>query len=111
LWLKTRLYELINPAGDDLISRQPKQLASAEAGVQTIAVVVRDQDGLGRVVEDGPKQQLKFSWSAFYKPLAVSFLYPGGTHGDSFPGPVRPGIEARLDANRHRWIGGSQSQP
>jgi hypothetical protein len=55
LWLKAWRYKLINPAGDDLISRQPKQLAGAEAGVQTIAVVVRDQDGLGRVVEDGPK--------------------------------------------------------
>jgi hypothetical protein len=80
LWLKTRLYELINPAGDDLISRQRKQLASSEAGVQAVAVVVRDQDGLGRVVEDGTKQQLKFSGSVFNKPFAVLLLCAGGTH-------------------------------
>jgi hypothetical protein len=92
--LKAWRYKLINSAGDDLISRQPQQLAGAEAGVQTIAVVVCDEDGLGRVVEDSPEQQLKFSGAALEKPLGVSLLCAGGTHGDLLPAPSIQGAQA-----------------
>jgi hypothetical protein len=60
LGLKTGRYKLIHRAGDDLISQQLQQLAGAEAGIHTIAVVVGDEDGLGRMVKDSAEQQLKF---------------------------------------------------
>jgi hypothetical protein len=54
--LKAWRYKLIHRARDDLVSRQPQQLAGAEARVQAMAIVVRYKDRLGRVVEDSPEQ-------------------------------------------------------
>jgi hypothetical protein len=91
--LKAGRYELIHPARDELISRQPQQLAGAEAGIQASAVVVGDENRLGRVVEDGPQQQLEFSGTVFGEPLGVLMSDVGAPHA-IFPGPTDQGAQA-----------------
>jgi hypothetical protein len=48
---------------------------------------------LGRVIEDGPQQQLEFTRAVFLEPLRVSLLYAGGPHA-IFPAPSIQGAQA-----------------
>ena len=68
LRLEAGLRKVIQAAADDLFPRKPEQLAGAGAGVPVIAVVVRDQNGRGRMIHDRPEQQLEFFRTVFHKP-------------------------------------------
>jgi hypothetical protein len=66
--LRAWLCEVADRAADDLFPRQPEELADADAGVPGIAIVVGDEDGCGRVIENRPEQDLEFSWAVLHQP-------------------------------------------
>src|SRR5690242_482 len=51
--------KVINPAPDNLISGKSQKPARAGVDVQTGALAVQNQNGLGGVIEDRPKQRLQ----------------------------------------------------
>jgi hypothetical protein len=63
-----------------------------------MAIVVRDENRLGRVVEDRPQQQLKLSGAVFVEPLGVSLLDAGGPHAIF----LAPSIQGAHAAERRR---------
>src|SRR5271155_4417102 len=68
LGLEAGRSEVVHPAADDLIPRKSQQLAGAGAGIPISAIVVRDQDGRRRMVDDGAEQQLEFPRTVFFEP-------------------------------------------
>jgi hypothetical protein len=51
--------EVVNSASDDFVSWKPEQLARTATGVPIVAVIVRDEDGLGSLGDNRPEQQFK----------------------------------------------------
>ena len=62
------LDEVIQTASNDLFPRKSEQLSGAGTGVAVMTVVVGDQDGRGRMVDDRPEQQFQFLRTVFRKP-------------------------------------------
>ncbi|MGB0063956.1 MAG: hypothetical protein WBP85_05870, partial [Terracidiphilus sp.] len=56
-------HEVVNSASNDFVSWKSEQLARAATGVPIVAVVVRDEDGLGRLEDKRLEQQFKLSWT------------------------------------------------
>ena len=68
LRLEAGLCKVIDRAADDLLPRNSQELAHAGAGVPGIAIVVGDEDGYGRVIDNRPEEKLKFSWAVLHQP-------------------------------------------
>lgn len=73
--------KVVNSAADDSVPWKPEQLATA-TGVPIIPIIVRDEDGFGRLVDKRPEQQSKLFQAAIQQPLAVRWL--GRCGGDTF---------------------------
>src|SRR5581483_5563473 len=87
---ETRLCKVIDSAPDDLISREPQQPPGAGVRVQVSAVAVRDQNRLGRMIENCPEQQLEFFQTVFNKPAGL-LPHDCGAHNAFFLRPNGPG--------------------
>jgi hypothetical protein len=74
LWPEAGVCEIVEFLSDDLAPRQSEQPACAGAGVMVIAVVVGDQNGDRRVIDDGAKEKLEFSWTVLQKPTGGGCL-------------------------------------
>ena len=68
LRLEAGLGKIIQAAADDLFPREAQELAGADAGVPGIAVVVRDQNGRGRMKDNRPEQELQFFRTVLQQP-------------------------------------------
>ena len=58
------LCKVVKSAADEFVSWKPEQPARAATGVPISAVVVRDEDGFGRRVDNRPEQQFKLFQAA-----------------------------------------------
>ena len=62
--------KVVHLMADDLFPGKPQQLAGAGTGVPIVAVVVGDQDGCGRLIDNRAEKQLKFFRTVLDKPTA-----------------------------------------
>src|SRR5581483_10284829 len=84
--------KIIDFVPDDLISREPQQPPGTGVRVQVFAVAVRDQNRLGRMIENCPEQQLEFLQTVFNKPGGL-LPHDCGAHNAFFfrpNGPAKP---------------------
>src|SRR5258708_497891 len=66
--LETGLCKIIQTLADDLFPWKTQKPAGAGTGIPIPALIVRDQDGCGRMVYDRPKQQLEFFGTILREP-------------------------------------------
>jgi hypothetical protein len=66
--------KIVHFLADNPAPRESQQLAGADAGIQVIAVVVSDENGNGRVIDDSAEEELKFSWTVFQEPAGSGCL-------------------------------------
>ena len=75
--LEAGLRKIIQTAADDLFPRETQELAGADTGLPVVAIVVRDQNGDGRLEDDRPEQQLEFLRTIFREPSDGLWLRGG----------------------------------
>jgi len=80
LGLEAGICKVIDFLTDDLVPRKPQQLVRADAGITVVALVVRDENGYRRMVDDGPKKQFEFSGTVFHEPTGGLNLRGCGGH-------------------------------
>ena len=88
--LETGLGKIIQTAADDLFPRETQEFARADTGVPVLAIVVRDQDGRGRMENDRPEQQLEFFRAVFRQPAGGSWLRGRGVQSAFLLSAVDP---------------------
>jgi hypothetical protein len=66
--LNGRRGEIIQAAANNLFPGKTQQLACANTGLPVIAVIVRYQDGRGRMEDDGAEKLLQRFWAMFFEP-------------------------------------------
>src|SRR5579863_2543120 len=60
--------KIIQTAADDLFARETQEPAGADTGILVVTVVVREENGRGRMEDHSPKQQLEFLRAVFREP-------------------------------------------
>src|SRR5580692_8337298 len=75
--LEAGLHKIVNSATDDRLPRYTQEVSGADAGVPILAIVVREQNGGGRMEYDRLEQQLQLLRTVFEEP-AWSFGVRGG---------------------------------
>jgi hypothetical protein len=56
---EARFCKIVNSTADDSASWKTEKLGCTATCIPIIAVIVRDEDGFGRLIDNRPEQQLK----------------------------------------------------
>src|SRR6202035_17345 len=83
-------HKIIQPAANDLFSRHAEELGGAGTGLPVLAIIIRKQDGRGRMKYDRAEQPLEFFRAVFREPADGVWLRGRGVQSVS-PCPVDPG--------------------